>query len=176
MHPTSLSIHRACLMRTLSVLTKSVNASQISLARLTANATFFFIISFSQINSNITYASRSREIWHKIFIAVTAVCAHLVHALTVDAHSRDRTFVNIWNKMRRVTCWRHRFNNHIPWFGHKNTSLEFSKCEVFPSPGACFSKVPKLFGTISGATIHFLSSQRRGSKPLNFAILLVFLT
>ena len=42
-------------------------------------------------------------------------------------------------------------------------------------PGACFSKVPKLFGTISGATIAFISSQRRGSKPSNFAILLVFL-
>ena len=42
--------------------------------------------------------------------------------------------------------------------------------------GACFSKVPKLFGPISGATIPFISSQRRGSKPSNFAILLVFLT
>ena len=38
-----------------------------------------------------------------------------------------------------------------------------------------FSKVPKLFGSISGATIPFISSQRRGSKPSNFAILLVFL-
>ena len=32
-------------------------------------------------------------------------------------------------------------------------------------PGACFSKVPKLFGPISGVTIAFISSQRRGSKP-----------
>ena len=47
----------------------------------------------------------------------------------------------------------------------------------FPfSPGACFSKIPKLFGPISGATIPFISSQRRGSKPSNFAILLAFLT
>ena len=44
------------------------------------------------------------------------------------------------------------------------------------APGARFSKVPKLFGSISGATIPFISSQRRGSKPSNFAILLVFLT
>ena len=43
-------------------------------------------------------------------------------------------------------------------------------------PGACLSKVPKLFGPISGATIPFISSQRRGSKPSNFAIFLVFLT
>ena len=42
-------------------------------------------------------------------------------------------------------------------------------------PGARFSKVPKLFGSISGATITFISSQRRGSKPSDFAILLVFL-
>ena len=42
-------------------------------------------------------------------------------------------------------------------------------------PGARFSKVPKLFGSVSGATIPFISSQRRGSKPSNFAILLVFL-
>ena len=44
-----------------------------------------------------------------------------------------------------------------------------------PWPGACFTKAPKLFGPISGATIPFISSQRRGSKPSNFAILLVFL-
>ena len=42
-------------------------------------------------------------------------------------------------------------------------------------PGACFSKVPKLFGPISGTTIPFISSQRRGSKPSNFAVLLIFL-
>ena len=42
--------------------------------------------------------------------------------------------------------------------------------------GACFSKVPKPFEPISGATIPFISSQRRGSKPSKFAILLVFLT
>ena len=42
-------------------------------------------------------------------------------------------------------------------------------------PGACFSNVPRLFGPISSVTIPFISSQRRGSKPSNFAILLVFL-
>ena len=44
-----------------------------------------------------------------------------------------------------------------------------------PWPRACLTKVPKLFGPISGATIPFISSQRRGSKPSNFAILFVFL-
>ena len=43
-------------------------------------------------------------------------------------------------------------------------------------PGACFSKVQKLFGPISGAAIPFISSQRRRYKPSNFAILLVSLT
>ena len=37
-------------------------------------------------------------------------------------------------------------------------------------PGACFSKVPKLFGPISGATIAFISSQRRASKPSNLFV------
>ena len=43
-------------------------------------------------------------------------------------------------------------------------------------PGACFSKVPKLFGPFSGAAIPFIASQRGGCKPSNFAILLVVLT
>ena len=41
---------------------------------------------------------------------------------------------------------------------------------------AYFSKVPKRFGPISGATIPFISSQRRALKPSNLAFLLVFLT
>ena len=52
------------------------------------------------------------------------------------------------------------------------TGMTGSVCH---SAGACFSKVPKLFGSLSGATIPFVSSQRRGSKPSNFAILLIFL-
>ena len=44
------------------------------------------------------------------------------------------------------------------------------------TPAACFSKVSKLFGPISGATIFFISSQRRGSKPSNFIALLLSLT
>ena len=42
-----------------------------------------------------------------------------------------------------------------------------------------FIWVPQLFGPLSGATIHnslFQSLQRRGSKPWNLAILLVFYT
>ena len=44
------------------------------------------------------------------------------------------------------------------------------------APGAFFSKVPKLLESLSGAAIPFISSQRRGSKASNFAILLIFLT
>ena len=36
-----------------------------------------------------------------------------------------------------------------------------------------FSKVPKFLGPISGATIPVISSQRRGSKPSNFAAILI---
>ena len=43
-------------------------------------------------------------------------------------------------------------------------------------PFACFSKVPKLFGSLSGAAIRFISSQRWGSNPSSFAVLLVFHT
>ena len=50
----------------------------------------------------------------------------------------------------------------------------FSKVPKIFGPGACFSKVPKIFGPISGTTISFISSQRRGSKPSNYAILLIF--
>ena len=49
------------------------------------------------------------------------------------------------------------------------------KFRDFRETGPCFSKVPKLFGPISGATIPFISPQHRGSKPSNFAILFLFL-
>ena len=44
------------------------------------------------------------------------------------------------------------------------------------APGVCFSKVPKLVGPTSGTTILFILSQRRGPKPSNFKVLLIFLT
>jgi len=42
-------------------------------------------------------------------------------------------------------------------------------------PGACFSKVPKLFGRISGDIILFVSSNRRRLEARNFAIISVFI-
>ena len=54
-------------------------------------------------------------------------------------------------------------------------SLSTEVARVRFRPVTCFSKVPKLFGPISGATIAFITSQRQGFKPSNFAILLVFL-
>ena len=42
------------------------------------------------------------------------------------------------------------------------------------SPGACFSKVPKLFGRISGDIILFVSSKRRRLEARNFAIIFTF--
>ena len=43
------------------------------------------------------------------------------------------------------------------------------------APGACFSKVPKLFGRISGDIILFVSSNRRRLEARNFAIISVFI-
>ena len=43
------------------------------------------------------------------------------------------------------------------------------------APGACFSKVPKLFGRISGDIILFVSSKRRRLEARNFAVILIFI-
>ena len=43
------------------------------------------------------------------------------------------------------------------------------------SPGACFLKVPKLCGRISGAMILVVSSKRRRLEARNFAVILIFI-
>ena len=40
-------------------------------------------------------------------------------------------------------------------------------------PGACFSKVPKLFGHISSGVIVFVSSKRRCLEARNFAVIII---
>ena len=42
-------------------------------------------------------------------------------------------------------------------------------------PGACFSKVPKLFGRISGDIILFESSKRRRLEARNFAVIFILI-
>ena len=42
-------------------------------------------------------------------------------------------------------------------------------------PGACFSKVPKLFGRIPGDIILFVSSKRRRLEARNFAVIFTFI-
>ena len=58
--------------------------------------------------------------------------------------------------------------------GHSVRLTEISMHLTGWNLGACFSEVPTLFGPISGATIPFISWQRLGSEPLNFAIFLAF--
>ena len=41
--------------------------------------------------------------------------------------------------------------------------------------GACFSKVPKLFGLISGDIILFVSSNLRRLEARNFAVIFIFI-
>ena len=43
------------------------------------------------------------------------------------------------------------------------------------TPGARFSKVPKLFGRISGDIILFVSSKRRRLEARNFAVAFAFI-
>ena len=43
------------------------------------------------------------------------------------------------------------------------------------TPGACFQKVPKLFGPISGDIILFVSSKRRRLEARNFAVIFIFI-
>ena len=42
--------------------------------------------------------------------------------------------------------------------------------------GACFSKVPKRFGRISGDIILFVSSKRRRVEARNFAVIFIFIS
>ena len=57
--------------------------------------------------------------------------------------------------------------------GKVNPSLE----NGYPArgPGARFSKVPKLFGRISGDIFLFVSSKRRRLEARNFAVILIFI-
>ena len=50
-------------------------------------------------------------------------------------------------------------------------------CEklIFSEAGARFSKVPKLFGRISGDIILFVSSKRRRPEARNFAVIFIFI-
>ena len=50
----------------------------------------------------------------------------------------------------------------------KRSCLMHSKWGNFSGSGACFSKVPKLFGRISGDTILFVSSEQRRLEERNF--------
>ena len=58
--------------------------------------------------------------------------------------------------------------------GHASSRATcFRHCAVHP--GVCFSKVPKLFGCISGGIILFVSSKRRRLEARHFAGILIFI-
>ena len=42
-------------------------------------------------------------------------------------------------------------------------------------PGACFAKVPKFLGRVSGDIILFVSSKRRRLEARNFAVIFIFI-
>ena len=70
---------------------------------------------------------------------------------------------------------------HLSYFRKFSISslfvLKYNFVELFDlsRSGACFSKVPKLFGRISGDTIFFVSSKRRCLEAQNFAVILIFI-
>ena len=57
--------------------------------------------------------------------------------------------------------------------GHENKNK--NDFLLFCRPGACFSKVPKLFGRIPGDIILFVSSKRRRLEARNFAVIFTFI-
>ena len=67
--------------------------------------------------------------------------------------------------------------------GHLSASYKKGKPSVWntkntqnrKNSGVRFSKVPKLFGRISGDTILFVSSKRRRLEARNFAVILIFI-
>ena len=58
---------------------------------------------------------------------------------------------------------------HVTFLSHP---LHLKPCQGLP--GTCFSKVLKLFGSILGDIVPFVSSKRRCLKAQNFALILIF--
>ena len=70
------------------------------------------------------------------------------------------------DKKKKLFSERHTQNDTF------NGSCSYVVIEV---AGACFSKVPKFFGRISGDIILFVSSKRRRLEPRNFAVIFSFI-
>ena len=105
------------------------------------------------------------------------LCCETSACKSMDKISRARIAAMISYRLLvffRFIIFRHPSLWRVRW-SHQDGGEHYNLASNFGRSGACFSKVPKLFGSLSGATIPFISSQRRGSKPSNFAILLIFL-
>ena len=64
----------------------------------------------------------------------------------------------------------------VPEWSDTNISiLKTTNDSSYLRRGACFSKVPKLFGSISGNIILFVSSERRRLEARNFAAIFIFI-
>lgn len=110
------------------------------------------------------------------------------HGDEIKSHAADRKYSKFnrqWNGWSIYYCLSIRIrmrDQAIPmiWFSVCfYVTRVISWIRFFPralGPGTRFSEVPKIFGPLSGAIIPFISSQRGGSKPSNFAVRLVFLS
>ena len=56
---------------------------------------------------------------------------------------------------------------------HLHFTFTFNEGLLSFSPGACFSKVSKLFGRITGGIIFVVSSKRRRLEARNFAVIFI---
>ena len=79
----------------------------------------------------------------------------------LPAYSVKLIFSHVVKGIKIKITAKFRASRHLPFEGTKRIMSPETR--------------PKSFGPISGTTIPFISSQRRGSKPSNFAILLIFL-
>ena len=86
-----------------------------------------------------------------------------------DSNERRQSILCRWGfnsfSCQILRCWRHA---PLPFF----PSFQSRPLFYFTSPGACFSKVPKL----RVSQFHLYLCNGQGSKPRNFAILLIFHT
>ena len=79
--------------------------------------------------------------------------------------------VNLKNKkkQKKLSLKRWKYETKV----YANPGLSLSAFEQ-PCPGACFSKVPRLFGLISGDIILFVSAKRRRVEAWNFAVVFIY--
>ena len=92
--------------------------------------------------------------------------------------NRDRSKLKLKRQTLGPGCSKEGQNS--PADKYQPKPIYFSTAQCCPpfeqlGPGARFSKIPKLYGRISGEIIFFVSSKRRRLEARNFAVILTFI-